>query len=216
MNIRIRQFALATAIAAMAALTAPAAAPAQSFYGQNYQDYISGRVGVAQPYNLYFGGSNGVHIRLHDFTVITPSGTTLLPGMQLQVWGHWNNDGTFDATQIQVVDTGGVNSTYVPPAYAPSPYSTTYSRPYMTPYGSNYDTSGGYLSGSVSSFSPYNMWMNGPNGALHVTLHDGTVINPTGITLTAGMRVHVWGYTNANGTFEANQIDVLNPDRFGY
>jgi hypothetical protein len=49
-----------------------------------------------------------------------------------------------------------------------------------------------------------------------VTLHDGTVINPTGITLESGVRVHIWGHWNGNGTFEANQIDVVNPGEFGY
>ncbi|HEV3091182.1 MAG TPA: hypothetical protein VGX91_07015 [Candidatus Cybelea sp.] len=54
----------------------------------------------------------------------------------------------------------------------------------------------------------------------HVSLHQGTMINPTGIKLVEGMRVTMWG--NANGsTFEAYRIDVgggggYYPDSSGY
>lgn len=45
----------------------------------------------------------------------------------------------------------------------------------------------------------------------HITLRQGTVINPTGIRLVEGMRVTIYG--RANGpTFEANRIDVSPPD----
>jgi hypothetical protein len=64
---------------------------------------------------------------------------------------------------------------------------------------------GGSLSGTVSSFSPYNLYLN--NGT-HVELHNGTVINPTGINLYGGQRVRISGNWNADGTFNANQIDV--------
>lgn len=68
-------------------------------------------------------------------------------------------------------------------------------------YGQN-----GNLTGVVSSFSPYNLYLN--NG-LHVVLHDGTVINPRGTNLTAGQRVRIIGYRNQDGTFAANEIDVV-------
>jgi Domain of unknown function (DUF5666) len=68
-------------------------------------------------------------------------------------------------------------------------------------YGNN-----GNLTGVVSSFSPYNLYLN--NG-LHVVLHDGTVINPRGTNLTAGQRVRIVGYRNQDGTFAANEIDVV-------
>jgi len=41
----------------------------------------------------------------------------------------------------------------------------------------------------------------------NVRLHQGTIINPTGITLRAGMTVTVLGYTRGS-SFEANQIDT--------
>ena len=63
----------------------------------------------------------------------------------------------------------------------------------------------GNLSGVVSSFSPYNLYLS--NGT-HVELHNGTVINPTGTNLTPGRRVRVLGNWNGDGTFNANEIDV--------
>jgi hypothetical protein len=44
----------------------------------------------------------------------------------------------------------------------------------------------------------------------NVLLHQGTVINPTGIPLRNGMRVTVYGY-NAGPSFNANEIDVDVP-----
>jgi hypothetical protein len=72
-------------------------------------------------------------------------------------------------------------------------------------YGNNGYNRGGALSGVVSSFSPYNLYLS--NGT-HVELHNGTVINPTGANLTNSQRVRISGNWNADGTFNANQIDV--------
>lgn len=44
----------------------------------------------------------------------------------------------------------------------------------------------------------------------NVRLHQGTIINPTGLPLRNGMRVIVYGY-NAGSTFAANEIDVAVP-----
>jgi len=44
----------------------------------------------------------------------------------------------------------------------------------------------------------------------NVRLHQGTIINPTGLPLQNGMRVVVYGY-NAGQTFAANEIDVDAP-----
>ncbi|GAC1577453.1 MAG: hypothetical protein NVS3B7_10750 [Candidatus Elarobacter sp.] len=67
---------------------------------------------------------------------------------------------------------------------------------------------GDVLLGSVSSFSPYNLYLS--NGT-HVQLHNGTIINPTGATLTRGERVRVIGHWNNDGTYSATRIDVANP-----
>jgi hypothetical protein len=64
----------------------------------------------------------------------------------------------------------------------------------------------GQLSGQVSSFSPYNLYLS--NGT-HVMLHNGTVINPTGTNLGSGQRVRVIGNWNQDGTFNANEVDVV-------
>ena len=72
--------------------------------------------------------------------------------------------------------------------------------------GNNGYNRGGALSGTVSSFSPYNLYLS--NGT-HVELHNGTVINPTGTNLSSGQRVRISGNWNGDGTFNANQIDVV-------
>jgi hypothetical protein len=76
---------------------------------------------------------------------------------------------------------------------------------YNNGYGNGYGGNG-TLNGTVSSFSPYNLYLS--NG-LHVVLHDGTVINPRGTNLTGGQRVRVIGYRQQDGTFAANEIDVI-------
>lgn len=48
----------------------------------------------------------------------------------------------------------------------------------------------------------------------HITMHEGTVINPTGIKLVEGMRVTIYGNTNGS-TFAANRIDVSPPNYGG-
>jgi hypothetical protein len=72
-------------------------------------------------------------------------------------------------------------------------------------YG-GYNNGRNELTATVSSFSPYNLYLS--NG-LHVVLHDGTVINPTGTNLTGGQRVRVIGHQNGDGTFAADEIDVI-------
>jgi hypothetical protein len=65
----------------------------------------------------------------------------------------------------------------------------------------------GQISGVVSSFGGYNLQLR--NG-MAVSLHQGTVINPTGTTLTPGMRVSIRGSRNSTGGFNADEIDVVN------
>jgi hypothetical protein len=77
-------------------------------------------------------------------------------------------------------------------------------------YGNNGYSNNGYsngqLSGVVSSFSAFSLNLsNGP----HINLHQGTIINPTGTTLRPGMNVAVLGHSNQDGSFEADQINVM-------
>jgi hypothetical protein len=54
----------------------------------------------------------------------------------------------------------------------------------------------------------FNITVLDDNGYLdNVRLHRGTIINPTGLTLAAGMLVTILGY-NAGTYFEANEIDT--------
>ncbi len=223
----IRALLHLAALAAFAVLALPSAAQAQPYssgpyqYDQNSGDYITGRIATSQPYNVWLGGNNGLHVRLHGGTVIAPTGTRLQSGMRVRIWGSWNGDGTFEANQIDVLpDSATVrrypNDPYGTGAYGPGPnrYGPNYNpnSPYQGPNYNPNSSYQGYMTGYVSSFQPYNLWLGrGNTGNLHVTLHDGTVINPIGITLQPNMRVRVWGHWNGNGTFEANQIEVVNP-----
>ena len=209
------------ALLVLAALVVPAPAFAQASPSVQYEqvagsEVVTGRISAAQPYNLWIGG---VHVNMHDGTIINPTGLTLQPGMRVRILGYWNGDGTFEANQI---DAQQPQVSYYNPASYPNaaqPYATvTYYGPngYSPNSYSPYSTRPDYLTGSVGGFQPYNLWLNRGRDNLHVALHDGTVLNPTGVTLTQGMRVRVWGHWNGDGTFDANQIDVVNAQDFGY
>lgn len=65
------------------------------------------------------------------------------------------------------------------------------------------------IKGTVSGFDgQWIVYMHDDKGYTdHITLHQGTVINPTGIKLLEGMRVTIYG--NPDGpTFQANRVDV--------
>ncbi|HTJ26834.1 MAG TPA: hypothetical protein VMA36_11810 [Candidatus Limnocylindria bacterium] len=57
----------------------------------------------------------------------------------------------------------------------------------------------------------------------NVTMHQGTIINPTGLQLAPGMRVTILGHGDG-GTFDANEVDtpyhyegdVVYPYGYGY
>ena len=69
--------------------------------------------------------------------------------------------------------------------------------------------SGEEIQGTVASInSTFNITVNDNRGfADNVDLHQGTIINPTGIGLRPGMSVTILGY-NRGQVFEANQIDT--------
>ena len=71
--------------------------------------------------------------------------------------------------------------------------------------GNGRNNNGNGLSGTVSSFQPFNLYLN--NGT-HVELHQGTVITPTGATPQPGQRVRVAGHWNNDGTFSADSIGL--------
>src|SRR5471030_1298990 len=76
-----------------------------------------------------------------------------------------------------------------------------------------YNNGQGQLTGVVSAFSNFNLQLNNNQ---NIQLHQGTVINPTGTTLRAGMQVQIYGRNNGNGTFEADTINVVNGNNGQY
>ncbi len=65
------------------------------------------------------------------------------------------------------------------------------------------------IKGTVRSFElPYNLYVHDNRGYLdHVVLHQGTIINPTGLTLQPGMRVTIYGRPEGN-VFAAYEINT--------
>ena len=72
-------------------------------YG-NRSGQLDGTVRSFSPYNLYL--SNGTHVVLHNGTVINPTGNNLASGERVRVLGTWNQDGTFNANEIDVTSNG--------------------------------------------------------------------------------------------------------------
>jgi hypothetical protein len=60
--------------------------------------------------------------------------------------------------------------------------------------------------GRVEWSQPYHLELENDR---QVFLHDGTVINPRGITLRHGMRVRIVGHQTERGNFAADEIDVM-------
>ncbi len=73
----------------------------------------------------------------------------------------------------------------------------------------SYATQDESLRGTIVGFDgKYGLSVRDRRGFLdRVLLHDGTIINPTGLRLSTGMRVTVYGRTNG-AAFEANEIDT--------
>lgn len=64
------------------------------------------------------------------------------------------------------------------------------------------------LYGVVTRFGGFDMTLRVGDEPLPVHLHQGTIINPTGLTLRPGMRVRVFGAW-ANGRFQAERIVLV-------
>jgi len=93
--------------------------------------------------------------------------------------------------------------------YHPAPVVIYQPAPAVVSYDPDERFSRAYdLQGVVTFSEPYHMRVRIHDDIYAVTLHDGTIIKPTGITLTPTMVVHVAGYWSG-GTFIANRIVVL-------
>ncbi|GAC1619037.1 MAG: hypothetical protein NVS4B5_10480 [Vulcanimicrobiaceae bacterium] len=63
--------------------------------------------------------------------------------------------------------------------------------------------------GQVSYFKRFDMQVQtGRNGYRSIRLHQGTVINPRGQSITVGQQVDVSGVSQADGTIDANVITI--------
>lgn len=73
------------------------------------------------------------------------------------------------------------------------------------------------IHGSVVGFDgKYDMTVRDDRGFTdRVQLHDGTVINPTGLRLSGGMTVTVYGH-NSGSSFSANEIDTPYHRTYAY
>ena len=100
-----------------------------------------------------------------------------------------------------------------PPLQQPPQHLPTYAVPTPT------YSLGGAIKGMVTGFDgQWIVYMRDDRGFDdHITLHQGTQINPTGIRLLEGMRVAIWGYADGP-TYQANRIDVTNAPQayYGY
>jgi hypothetical protein len=80
----------------------------------------------------------------------------------------------------------------------------------------SYATPDETITGRISAISgTYNLSVRDDRGFIDsVTLHDGTVINPTGLRLSPGQTVTIHGFTRG-GTFVANEVDTPYQDDGG-
>ncbi|HTX04055.1 MAG TPA: hypothetical protein VMD07_10270 [Candidatus Acidoferrales bacterium] len=64
------------------------------------------------------------------------------------------------------------------------------------------------LRGTVTYFNAFTMDVRAAREVVPVHLHQGTIINPRGLTLHPGMYVRVFGFW-ANGNFQADRIGLI-------
>jgi hypothetical protein len=65
------------------------------------------------------------------------------------------------------------------------------------------------IQGVITSAVPYHLTVRIRDQYFPVLEHNGTIINPTGVTLTPSMIVNVAGFWDRYGVFHADRIDVL-------
>jgi hypothetical protein len=102
MNLRALLVPLLLVIAGFASAAVPATAVAQS---------MPGGMSANDPYHIYgrvdaFDGKfsvivHGMHVRLHQGTIIHPTGATITPGQFVIVRGHWVGH-HFDADEVRI------------------------------------------------------------------------------------------------------------------
>jgi hypothetical protein len=114
------------------------------------------------------------------------------------------------STPANVVATLGTALCLVVPAAASAQQSPYGGQPSYAQPAPTYARQNG-ISGTITGFDgQWIVYMHDDKGYTdHITLHQGTIINPTGIKLLEGMRVTIYGYADGP-TFQANQINVAS------
>ncbi|HEV3089269.1 MAG TPA: hypothetical protein VGX96_18840 [Candidatus Elarobacter sp.] len=115
------------------------------------------------------------------------------------------------ATSTTTTPSGTLTTTTVNTPYGPQTW-TTFDPAYnnVSSWQTTWDT-GAFdrnhvMVGTVSKYAKSRLTLTDPAGDVTtIDLKEGTVINPTGATPTAGQRVAVFGYWS-NGTFIANRV----------
>ena len=68
------------------------------------QHFLRGTVTYFNAFNMTVRADGRyIPVHLHQGTVINPTGTTLVPGMHVNVFGYWQANGQFHADQIGLV-----------------------------------------------------------------------------------------------------------------
>ena len=66
-----------------------------------------------------------------------------------------------------------------------------------------------FVRGTVTYFNAFTMTVRADGRQVPVHLHQGTIINPRGLTLIPGMYIRVFGFW-ANGNFQADRIGLVH------
>jgi hypothetical protein len=172
----------ASAFLALFLVAVPAIGFAQGYGPNNGYSQYSGVISSIQGSALML--QNGKTVFLKNGTVIKPSGTHLQSGMRILVTGTRAGNGNINAGEIDIAGRQRHGS-----------------------YGSmNGSMNGnGRYTGVISSVQGSALMLQ--NGTT-VFLKNGTVINPSGTHLQAGMRIAVAGTPAGNGNINATEVDI--------
>lgn len=209
MNVRVlRPVAAVAALAlTLSAGLAPTAASAQVFGPRSTQSnqgqrQIAGTVTYFSQYDLRITGGNGRYGNANG-----QYGNGNGQGQRRRRHRHHDNDGQ---------NGQGQNGQYGNGQYGNGQYGNgQYPNGQQYPNGGRQYPNGGqqYPNGQNGQYGRNGQYgnngqYNGNEQRIH--LHQGTVINPRGTTLQKGMQIRISGHPNADGTFEADRIDVVN------
>jgi hypothetical protein len=130
----LKNFGTFAAGLALAVSLAPVAAAAQDrpSYATHDEDTVHGRIVSVNGYDVSVRDDKGYvdHVKLHQGTIINPTGLSLAPGLSVTILG-FNEGTTLAANEIDTAYTLTPSYAYGPPVY-PAYYGYPY---YGYPYG---------------------------------------------------------------------------------